>query len=341
MSTRPPPPTLPDADQYIVCSMSNSPYQQWQSDLLEFSARASGQEGKIVRLCSMDDRFPRLAPARSTSGYTLVTPSFADVKTDVTSRATGALRRLLGREPDPRNHFYCLNKPYSMRAFLRAHPGLDAGTRLLWLDPDMVIVRAWDTSALDVTEGRVVGQHWWYYDPRFATKNGAHEHQRFQAPESRALMFPFCMTVGDMRRIVDSFCRFTRELYIRTGAWESEMYALVMAMSEAGLEVRTIPALATCNNWPGDLPDDPDACMTHYCQPMNDADGRRVWWKRQYTAGTMTTPWQRPPSPSRTSTLTDHRTLSALHRFIDWQESGQPEGVHGGGAPDERSANRS
>jgi len=322
-----PPSSLPESDQYVVYSMSNSPYQRWQSDLLDFSVRESGQDGAIVRLCSMDDRFPRMPPARSQLGYTLVTPSFADTRHDVVYKLAKLARRLLDREPDKRHHFYCLNKPFAMKAFLDAHPHLGAGTKLLWLDPDMVFSESWDTSAAGVSEGHVVGQHWWGYDQQFATKHGAEEHQQHLVPQEQAMMFPFCMTVGDMRRIIDSFCRFSRELYLASRSWLSEMYALVMAMSEANLDVHTIPALGTCNNWSGTLPDDRGARMAHYCQPMRDSDGRRVWAKWDYTPATLTTPWGRPPSPARTSTLTDHRALSAVHRFIDWQESNGPAGI--------------
>jgi hypothetical protein len=98
------------------------------------------------------------------------------------------------------------------------------------------------------------------------------------------------------------------------------MYALVMSMSAAGLECRTIAALGTCNDWPGGIPDDAGAPISHYTQAMKDRDGREVWDKRKYAPHTLSTPWRRPPHHGNVATLTDQRALQMLHRFIDWQD---------------------
>jgi hypothetical protein len=122
-----------------------------------------------------------------------------------------------------------------------------------------------------------------------------------------------------MRRIVDLYCQFSMEIYRRTRGWLSEMYAHVMAMSEAGLECHPIAALGTCNNWPDGLPDDTSAPISHYTQAMKNRNGDVIWDKRQYTSHTLSRPWRRPPQHGEATTVTDQRTLQMLHRFIDWQ----------------------
>ncbi len=317
--------SLPRSDLYVVYSMSNSPYQQWQGDLLDFSARAVDQPGVIVRMCSRETDYPDLVVKPSVSGYTFVTPSFAELGDSWFRTLVRWARRRLGTTPFGRYHFYCLNKPYAMKAFLEAHPDLDDEARLMWLDPDMVFNRPWNPTAEMVRRGQVCGQHWRAYDRSWCLTNAGNPLGVATAAIDSALMFPFCITVGDMRRINDSFCLFSREIYRRTRDWKSEMYALVTAMASSGLQSHTIEALGTCNDWAETLSNDPSAPISHYTQQMKDHRGDTIWDKRTYTPHTLITPWGRPPDPDRAATLTDRRTLEMLHRHIDWQEDASRE----------------
>ena len=310
---------LPHSDLYIIYSMSNSPYQQWQADLLDFSVREVGQPGVIVRLCSLDKGFPNFEVKPSACGYTFVTPSYAEVGNVASRRFVLWSKRLLKRGIHGRFHFYCLNKAKAMKVFLESHPGLESDAKLLWMDPDMVFNRIWESPASMVRRGHVAGQYWWGYDPAWCQRNKGGKGESLCPVSDAAIMFPFCISVGDMRRIVDSYCRFSEEIYHRTRDWHSEMYAHVMAMNAAGLKCRTIAALGTCNNFPDGIPDDSSAPISHYTQAMKDCNGRVVWGKRKYTPHTLSTPWHRPPHHGEVATLTDQRTLQMLHRFIDWQ----------------------
>ena len=310
---------LPHSDLYIIYSMSNSPYQQWQADLLDFSVREVGQRGVIVRLCSLDGDFPNLEVRPSAWGYTFVTPSYAEVGEVAFRRFVSWSKRLLNQSIHGRFHFYCLNKARAMQAFLKAHAGLDNETKLLWLDPDMVFNRPWEPPVSMVRRGHVAGQYWWGYDLAWCQLNEGGKGESLCPVSDAAIMFPFCISVGDMRKIVDSYGRFSAEIYHRTRDWKSEMYALVMAMSAAGLACRTMTALGTCNNWPDGIPDDSSAPISHYTQPMKDCNGREVWDKRKFTPHTLSKPWRRPPHYGEVATLTDQRTLQMLHRLIDWQ----------------------
>lgn len=311
---------LPRSDLYIIYSMSNSPYQQWQADLLDFSVRQTGQRGVIVRLCSSDGDFPDLEARPSAWGYTFMTPSFAEVGDGALQRFVLWSKRLLKKSIHGRFHFYCLNKARAMQAFLESHAGLDNEAKLLWLDPDMVFNQPWEPPASMVGRGHVMGQYWWGYDQAWCQRNEGGGGESLCPVSDTAIMFPFCITVGDMRAIVNSYCRWSAELYHRTRDWKSEMYALVMAMSAAKLECHTMAALGVCNNWPDGIPDDSSAPVSHYTQAMKDPNGCEVWDKRKYTAHTLATPWRRPPRHDTVATLTDQRTLRMLHRFIDWQQ---------------------
>jgi hypothetical protein len=236
---------LPRSDLYLVYSISNSPYQLWQADLLDFSVRETGQPGSIVRLCALDADYPDLAVGRSVLGYTFETPSFAELGSTGVQRFVRWVKRKLERQAHGRFHFYCLNKPHAMKAFFDDHPALDGEARLLWLDPDMVFHRPWDPRPM-VRPGHVCGQRWWGYDGKWCEGSIG---GRFKAPtDESALMFPFCITVADMRRISEIFCRLSHQVYRSTRDWKSEMCALVLAMGTAGLQRRSISALGTCNS---------------------------------------------------------------------------------------------
>lgn len=318
---------IPHSDLYIIYSMSNSPYQQWQADLLDFSVREVGQHGVIVRLCSLEGGTnTRVRP--SANGYTFETPSYAEVGDVKLRRFVLRVKRLLKQRAHGRFHFYCLNKAYAMQAFLESHPDLDDQAKLLWLDPDMVFNQPWEPPSSLVRRGHVAGQYWWGYKQAFCQRSGGRDGVSFCPVEEVAVMFPFCITVGDMRAIVGSYGHFSAEIYHRTRDWQSEMYALVMAMREAGLDCHAITALGTCNNWPDGVSDDPDAPISHYTQIMTDRAGHEVWDKRKYTSCTLSMPWKRPPPHDKVARLTDQRSLQMLHRYIDWQEGSESLAEH-------------
>jgi hypothetical protein len=310
---------LPDSDLYIIYSISNSPYQQWMADLLDFSIRQVGQPGEIVRLCSLEVG-GKSAVKPSAHGYTFTTPSYAKVGNAFLRHLMLMSKRLLGMSIHGRYHFYCLNKAYATKTFLASHPDLDDKALLLWMDPDMVFNRAWIPPASKARPGHVTGQRWWTYKKAWCHENGGSQGPLLCPTVETAIMYPYCITVGDMRAIVEPYCRISEAVYMKTGNWESEMYGHVMAMEKAGLQCHGIGALGTCNNWPDGLPDEPSAPISHYCQGIKNHEGQEIWSKWNYTDSTTSLPWQRPPPAESAATLTDQRTLQMLHQFIDWQE---------------------
>ena len=144
--------------------MSNSPYQQWQADLLDFIVREVGKRGVIIRLCSLEASFPNLEVRPSSCGFTFVTPSYAEVGDVRFRRFVLWSKRLLKLRVSGRYYFYCLNKALAMKDFLESHSDLDSEAKLLWLDPDMVFNRPWEPQRSMVCRGHAAGQYWWGYD---------------------------------------------------------------------------------------------------------------------------------------------------------------------------------
>ena len=61
-------PSEPPKDNiYVIYSISNSPYMEWQADLLDYSFKKSKQPGTLIRLCSDDEG--HLDRKRSISKY--------------------------------------------------------------------------------------------------------------------------------------------------------------------------------------------------------------------------------------------------------------------------------
>ncbi|MCP4192701.1 MAG: hypothetical protein GY768_18960 [Planctomycetaceae bacterium] len=310
---------LPASELYIIYSMSNSPYQQWQADLLDFSVGFSGQTGTIVRLVSREVGRRNEPVNPSAVGYTLVTPSYSGLGNPLLRHLVPSLKRWFQGELHGRFHFYCLNKALAMQCFLESHPELNEEAMLLWLDPDMIFNQPWEANGSMVRPGHVVGQSWWGYDPSWCLQQRGENSEAFCPPPQSAIMFPFCISVADMRRISKTYASVSEAIYQRSRDWKSEMYGLVIAIGAGGLQSHALRAFGTCNNWPDEISNDASAPISHYTQAILNRNGSEIWDKRKYTRHTIDRPWQRPPQPEQAASLTDQRTLRMIHQFIDWQ----------------------
>lgn len=280
-----------------VYSTSNSDYQSWQCELLEASFRAVGQPGRIVRLCSEDPQQPARHFDGSTIAEVLCMPSWM-------------------QDDETGDRWPIANKPWSMKLWLESGAVGDDDV-VLFVDPDMVFL---SRVELDVVPGEVVGQRWVdagiAQHPNWRTY-GAHVLDRI-TPET-LVMYPFAATAGDMRRIVDRFIEISQA--VRNDdreCWMADMYGLVIAILEAGLEVRTRNDLGVCNNWEPHR--DRLPAIIHYTWPVFDANGRTVWFKRRYTHATLARPWRRPPLPTRATNVLEATLLTRIHEHVDRQE---------------------
>jgi hypothetical protein len=98
----------------------------------------------------------------------------------------------------------------------------------------------------------------------------------------------------------------------------ADMYGLVIAILEAGLEVHTRDDLGVCNNW--ERYRDRLPRIIHYTWPVFDENGRTIWFKQSYTPATKSHPWRRPALPERATNVVEARLLARIHEHVDQQE---------------------
>ena len=255
---------------YTVFSTDTNPAMQWQSELLEYSWKRVGQEGKLTRLVATG------------TPYNLPPSKYAHC---VATRPWTV-------HPETGDNYPAYNKPASLLEWLfRDRP---EGTVLL-LDPDCVFTKP---VALRAAAGAPVAQRW------IASEIGEPSAERpFGLPSAFAFLNDHCVRVDlaadpvmiptlihttDLRRLCARWlqlCGVIREHY-RDGngnpAWESEMFAYIVASAEYGL--RHEPAsLGICTNWRSEDVVDPP--IIHYCQPVKASDGTEIFDKHRYAPG--------------------------------------------------------
>jgi hypothetical protein len=257
---------------YTVFSTDSSPAMQWQSELLEYSWKRVGQEGTLIRLDATDT--PRNLPQHKYAHRVATRP--------------------WSPHPETGDHYPIYNKPASLLEWVyRDRP---EGTVLL-LDPDCVFTKP---VTRRVATGAPVAQKWVDFNlgepsaerpfglpPAFSFLT---EHcARVDLPAD-PVMIPTLIHTSDLRKLSARWlqlCSIVRQNY-RDGdgnpAWESDMYAYVVACAEYGL--RHEPAsLGICTNWRSE--DAPDPAIIHYCQPIKASDGTEIFYKHHYA------PWRR------------------------------------------------
>tara|TARA_R110002126_G_scaffold213048_1_gene359499 strand:- start:17925 stop:19070 length:1146 start_codon:yes stop_codon:yes gene_type:complete len=281
---------------YTVFSTNDSPFMQWQSDLLEYSWKRAGQEGALIRLVATDD--PQNLP---TQKY-----------------AQCVATRLWDTHPETADAYPVYNKPASLLEWVfRDKP---EGTVLL-LDPDCVFRRAIERR---VAPGFPASQAW----AHFSTDNPAANNpfglgERFAFLQDHCarvdlridpVMIPTLIHTRDLRKIGARWLELTgivRENY-RDGegnrAWESDMFAYLAANAEYGLQHEPI-SLGICTNWEAE--DAPDAPIIHYCNAVLDKDGKALFNKHQYT------PWTRVDTATESQHASGCELIALLNAHID------------------------
>jgi hypothetical protein len=287
---------------HTIYSMSNSPYQDWQGDLLDWSFVQSGQPGNLIRICSADTHFRGRPPSRSRVGRTLLTPNHAlpDLPRHRPWRF-GIPAGLFQRQTE----WPVMNKPGSLK-YLFEHCAFGENDTLIFLDPDMVFTKPW----VPVFErGTVCGQKWFGYTKAYCESTSIHP-EFCPETEDDCIMYPYAIKAGDLEELVSDIEHFSREGYRKAksgnveGSWMSDMPAFQTAMTKHALIMQPHDNVGLCNNW-GNR-DNADAPILHYCQPMLDAQGNHIWGKSKYVA------WDTPPDPSLATNRVDREVLTML-----------------------------
>jgi hypothetical protein len=257
---------------YTVFSTTDSPYMQWQSELLEYSWKKVGQQGSLVRLVATDDldNLPqhRYAETLATIPRTI--------------------------NPETGDEYVIYNKPASLLEWLYVEQ--PHGTVLL-VDPDCVF-RA--PVKRNVAPGFPESQYWIDGETDKPGKNspfglGARfeflsKHCVETGTQAQPMMIPTLIHSSDLRLICGRWLELCG--YIRQGVqepgdygfWESDMFAYIVAAAEYGLEHK-LTNLGIATNWPTEKV--PAAPIIHYCQPIKDRNGETIWFKGDYR------PWEK------------------------------------------------
>jgi hypothetical protein len=291
---------------FTIYSISNSPYQEWQAELLDWSFVQSGQPGQLIRLCSEDPYHRDRGHSFSEVAKTICTPDYSKIEWPF-------LRLWNWNIPiSPfKKHVYwpVMNKPGSLK-HLFEHFTFDEADTLIFLDPDMVFTKPW-VPVFD--QGTVFGQKWFDYSKSYCEQSSIHP-ELCPETDSDCVMYPFAIKAGDLRKMLPDIEYFALEGYKTalgndvSSHWMSDMPAFQTAMTKHELVMESRDNIGLCNNWKNR--NDPDAPILHYCQPMLDHMGNQFWWKWNYV------PWEAPPCLKRATNRVDREVLEMLMRKV-------------------------
>jgi len=295
-------------ETYTIYSISNSPYQEWQADLLDFTFTKVKQPGSLIRVCSDDAQFPHRERSRSNAGETVFTPNLSKIKWPFVRVGRRYFRVFWSRYT---LEWPVMNKPGALK-YLFDHCDFSDDDNLIFLDPDMVFTKPWNPPA---EKGKVHGQKWKGYGKSYCESSSIHP-EFCPATENDCIMYPYAIKAGDLRVLISDIERFAREGYQKgrqvgldqAALWMADMPAFQTAMTKHGLTMKPAENIGLCNNW--NNCDDKEAPILHYCQPMKDKSGQTLWDKRDYKA------WDMPPDPSLASNRVDREVLEIIREKI-------------------------
>jgi hypothetical protein len=295
-------------ETYTIYCISNSPYQEWQADLLDYTFAKVKQPGRLIRVCAEDVQFPGREQNESRVGETVFTPNYSKINWPYVRVAGRHIKVFWSRR---KIEWPVMNKPGSLKCLFENRDFGD-DDKLIFLDPDMVFAKPWNPK---VEQGKVHGQMWIGYGRRDCENASIHPELCPKTARD-CVMYPYAIKASDMKRIVSDIERLARAGYTKArrlklgdaAKWMADMPAFQTAMIGHGLIMDAVENIGLCNNW--DICDDEEAPILHYCQPMRGRDGKVFWDKREYK------PWDIPPDPSLAMNRVDREVLRTLREKI-------------------------
>ncbi len=277
--------------KYALICTDTHPSVQWQCELLEHTWRAVRQPGELVRLVATnsDNALPEHRWIR------VVRTRFSNV------------------HPDTGDEYPPYNRLYSFQQWITEY---DPHGSILILDPDYIF-RSPVTES--VGEGEMpLAQTWidcglWSEKSRFVET--MREFSSARREDLQRVTWPALIHSSDFKRLVPRWIELTAHFREHTGAWESDMVAFVVASAELGIRYKP-SNFAAWMNWPEELVK--GAPIVHYCQKVQDTDGKTLWWKRDYR------PWQQLNVMPQQAKLDYCRDLLAVvKRYAAWRRAGE------------------
>lgn len=283
--------------KYVVYSTSNSPYQDWQCELLDYTYHKVNQPGKLIRLCSEDDGY-RGRPFRDSKYAEVVR-----MRSWITNETTG-------------DFWGIANKLNSTREWLYTYPNLTDDEPVLFLDPDMIFIKP---VTYNIYPGEVIGQRWLDHGIETSRHFDFAQRNRHLITKTFVVMYPFCITVGDMKTILDRYISLSYEIRETVGCWEADMYGLIISMAEYNLKLKT-EVFGIFTAWKDYR--DKLYSIIHYPNKIysDEEETDVLWFKQDYTKDTLTRPWKLPPHPSQATNITEKMLLAVIREYIETQQ---------------------
>ena len=281
---------MPD---FVIYSTSNTYYQSWQCDLLEYSYVNAHQKGELIALCSEGENGD-LSPRESNIAMVIPLPSY------MKNQHTG-------------DFWGIANKLGSLKSWI---DNQEVEGSVLFLDPDMVFIKPID---LHVKEGKVIAQRWVdsgiaghpIFD-KYCRKN------RHRITKETIFMYPYLMHTADIRKTMERYYELSHEIRDVEKKWESDMYALVIVAAEFALDVETVDDMGVCNNW--EEHNNLDTPIVHFPVPFLNPEGQKIWFKQDFTQQAIKKPWTNLPAPSEAKSRAEYSVLALIQNLINKQE---------------------
>lgn len=244
--------TDPTDTIYTVTCTDTNPYGTWQCEFQEHTWIQVHQPGELVRLVALPagEAPPRHEHARV-----------------VTTGATNT-------HPATEKSYAGYNRLHSLLEWLETEQ--PEGTVLI-MDSDFVFRAPIERT---VTPGHPVAQEWYNFGnlrgqwAEIAATICPDIHDRYQR-----ITWPMLIHTQDLLSLMPRWRDITAIYRKLNGAWESDMIGLIVAAAEQGITFE-LDTLGAWMNWPEDFVR--GAPIIHYCQPVEAADGTRLWYKQGY-----------------------------------------------------------
>lgn len=265
---------------WIVYCLSNTPQEEWQARLLDFSLLRCGQPGRVLRLVAPSELHPQRPLPSFEGGATHLMEDY--------SRFSGG--QLAALKPG------CLLE-------LKRRRLLPLDAVVLFLETHCIFTRAFVPS---VARGRALAQRWAGYTRDFCLATCAPELQR-HCPEleADAPLLPLAALATDLYDVAEDYM----EAFVSSPCrWRADRTALATTLRKRGVAVEAARALCVSGDWPN--ADEPSCPLVNYRQPVFDARGRRLWSRETHDPSVLVA-----EDPAEAANRVGRETLRALCAF--------------------------
>jgi hypothetical protein len=247
---------------------------------LEYTFKKVNQPGKLIRLCSYNEHNPDRVFDTSDISEIIKVPDYRTRWKKYTN--------------DIDKDYGIANKIESLKYWVHNYPGLKDTDNVLLLDPDMVFVKPVKETT---TPGKIIGQTWIgsTVEHRIFLEN----YKNKSRLTNKLFMYPYIITVGDIKKIVDTYASISYKLRSKyyPDLWEAEMFGLILATDIHNIDVETRDNLGFCLTWnyidEFDTKESAESVsILHYTSTIQDKNNQKLFNKQDYTPHTLENVWK-------------------------------------------------